>query len=66
MAETRYTVTGMSCDHCVRAVRDEVAAIAGVTGVEVELDGGRLTVSGDGFTDEQVRAAVGDAGYALA
>src|SRR5688572_10248289 len=59
-----YTVTGMTCDHCVRAVTTEVQKIAGVTAVDVELDSGRVTVTSDAPVDEQaVRAAVDEAGY---
>ena len=61
-----YRVTGMTCDHCVRAVREEVSAVRGVEGVEVELASGRLAVRGDGVADEDVRAAVEEAGYAVA
>ena len=58
-----YTVAGMTCSHCVASVSEEVAEIAGVAAVDVELAGGRLTVSGDGVRDEDVRAAVAEAGY---
>lgn len=58
-----YTVAGMTCGHCVAAVREEVGALAGVTAVEVDLDSGRLTVEGAGLSDEGVRAAVDEAGY---
>ena len=34
---TTYTVTGMTCGHCVAAVSTEVGQIDGVTSVEVEL-----------------------------
>jgi copper chaperone CopZ len=61
---TTYTVTGMSCDHCVRAVTDEVSDVAGVTGVDVDLATGRVHVVGDGPVDgEAVFAAVREAGY---
>jgi copper chaperone CopZ len=59
----RYVVSGMTCDHCVMSVTEEVAEIAGVRDVSAELAGGRLTVVGDGFTDEAVKAAVAEAGY---
>ncbi|MGN6252637.1 MAG: heavy-metal-associated domain-containing protein [Marmoricola sp.] len=59
-----YTVTGMTCEHCVRAVTEEVGAIAGVTGVEVDLASGRLTVEGRA-SDAEVAAAVDEAGYQL-
>jgi copper chaperone len=61
-----YTVTGMTCAHCVNAVSKEVAEISGVQAVDVHLDSGRVTVTGDGFTDEQVASAIDEAGYALA
>ncbi|HEU4566497.1 MAG TPA: heavy-metal-associated domain-containing protein [Marmoricola sp.] len=63
---TTYTVTGMTCQHCVNAVTSEIGEVPGVTGVEVDLDTGRVEVSGEGFTDEQVAAAVDEAGYQLA
>jgi copper ion binding protein len=62
---TSYTVTGMTCQHCVDAVSREVGAVPGVTGVEVDLATGRVEVSGEGFTDEAVAAAVDEAGYEL-
>ncbi len=64
MSATRtYTVTGMTCGHCVLSVREEVGEVPGVTGVDVELDSGRVTVTGDAFSDDAVRAAVAEAGY---
>ncbi len=65
MAETTYSVTGMTCEHCVRSVRAEVGAIDGVESVGVDLASGRVTVTGAGFSDEQIRAAVDEAGYQL-
>lgn len=67
MTTSTYTVSGMTCDHCVRSVKEEVGQVDGVTGVEVDLTSGRLTVSSEGPLDEgQVRAAVEEAGYELA
>ena len=61
-----YTVSGMTCEHCVLSVREEVSEVAGVDSVDVDLGSGRLVVAGKGFTDEAVEAAVDEAGYALA
>ena len=58
-----YSVAGMTCAHCQAAVSAEVGGIPGVTSVEVNLADGLVTVGGDGFTDEDVRAAVEEAGY---
>jgi copper chaperone CopZ len=53
----------MTCDHCVMSVREEVSEVAGVTEVAVDLASAQLTVAGEGFSDEAVRAAVAEAGY---
>jgi copper ion binding protein len=67
MATSTWTVTGMTCAHCVHAVTEEVSAIEGVQAVEVELESGLVTVTADPEpTREQVAAAVDEAGYALA
>ncbi|MEU4410283.1 heavy-metal-associated domain-containing protein [Streptosporangium sp. NPDC023963] len=63
MSTTTYTVTGMTCGHCVSSVKEEVGEVPGVTGVDVDLETGRVDVSGDSFDDAAVRAAVKEAGY---
>ena len=71
-ATSVFQVTGMTCGHCEQAVSQEVGQIAGVAAVEVSAATGRLLVTtdvttdvtaGDVVTDEQVLAAVDDAGY---
>jgi copper chaperone len=63
---TSYVVTGMTCDHCVHAVTEEVSALDGVEDVAVDLDSGRLTVtSAAEIPYAHVAAAVDEAGYAL-
>jgi copper chaperone CopZ len=67
MSETTYTVTGMTCSHCVASVTEEISEVDGVTGVVVDLPTGAVTVSSDRSIDEaDVRAAVEEAGYQLA
>ena len=67
MNTSSYTVVGMTCGHCVGAVTEEVSQVPGVTAVDVDLAGGRLTVTSDAPVDESaVRAAVDEAGYELA
>ncbi len=65
MAEHTYTVAGMTCAHCVNAVSEEVGRIDGVDAVQIDLESGRVHVTGAGYTDEQVHAAVDEAGYEL-
>ena len=61
-----YSVQGMTCDHCVMSVTEEVAEVTGVAGVDVDLRSGRLTVTGDDLSDDSIAAAVADAGYEVA
>lgn len=61
-----YSVTGMSCGHCEKAVTEEVSSLPGVTVVSVDAGTGLLTVeSATPLDDEAVRAAVSEAGYEL-
>jgi copper chaperone CopZ len=55
----------MTCDHCVLSVTEEVAEVAGVSAVDVDLASGRMVVSGENISDEAVEAAVAEAGYEL-
>jgi copper chaperone len=66
MDEKTYTVTGMTCSHCVLSVREEVAEVAGVEAVDVDLSSGRMVVRGEGIEDSAVEAAVAEAGYEVA
>jgi copper chaperone CopZ len=54
----------MTCAHCVLSVSEEVSEVDGVEGVDVDLSSGRMVVSG-AASDESVRAAVAEAGYAV-
>ena len=61
-----FTVVGMTCDHCVLSVTEEVSTVDGVTGVQVDLTSGRVDVtSSRPVSVEQVREAVEEAGYRL-
>ncbi|MEV8339394.1 heavy-metal-associated domain-containing protein [Leucobacter sp. NPDC077196] len=65
MTTTAFTVTGMTCDHCERAVRSEVGEIAGVTDISVSAATGELSVTtaGEPVETAAVLAAVDEAGY---
>jgi copper ion binding protein len=67
MSTATFTVTGMTCGHCVSAVTEEVSQVEGVTAVDVDLESGGLTVTSEAPVDEAaVRAAVEEAGYEVA
>ena len=64
MPTATYTVSGMTCGHCVSSVQEEVSAIDGVTATEVDLASGALRVhSGAPVPEPVVLAAVTEAGY---
>ncbi|MEV1288152.1 copper ion binding protein [Micromonospora sp. NPDC049679] len=63
---TTYTVTGMTCQHCVQAVTSELAELPGVREVRVDLPAGAVSVTSDApLSVDAVRAAVDEAGYEL-
>jgi len=66
MSTTTYTVTGLSCEHCVNAVTSQLGSLPGVAEVSVDLvpDGGsRVTVTSAGpLADSVVSEALDEAG----
>ncbi|WP_020107098.1 heavy-metal-associated domain-containing protein [Nocardia sp. 348MFTsu5.1] len=66
MSVETYRVVGMTCDHCVASVTEEVGEIPGVDRVEIELSSGRMNVHvAQPVARDVVEAAVVDAGYRL-
>ncbi len=65
MSETStYTVTGMTCGHCVASVTEEISEIDGVENVAVTLESGEVIVTSSQSLDPAaVSAAVEEAGY---
>ncbi|GAA2617153.1 copper ion binding protein [Actinomadura fulvescens] len=64
MSTATYTVTGMTCGHCVGSVKEEVGQVAGVTAVDVDLKTGQVTVTSERPVDDaEITAAVEEAGY---
>jgi copper chaperone CopZ len=67
MITETYTVTGMTCGHCVNAVSTELRQLEGVVSVDVDLEAGTATVvSAEALDAAKVAAAVDEAGYELA
>ncbi|SCG81764.1 Copper chaperone copZ [Proteiniborus sp. DW1] len=57
------TVEGMSCQHCVKAVKNALSELEGVKSVEVDLDTKKVEIEGDNLQDELLKSAIEDAGY---
>ncbi|MGW5920504.1 heavy-metal-associated domain-containing protein [Nocardia fluminea] len=66
MSTTTVTVTGMTCGCCVSKVRDKVGALPGVTGVDVDLAAGAVTIDGTEPERTALADAVAAAGFQLA
>ena len=64
--ELEYTVPGMSCGHCKTAITEGVTSVAGVQGVDVDLDTKQVVVRGEGLDDGAIREAIAEAGYEVA
>ncbi len=57
----------MTCEHCARAVRSEIGALAGVSEVDVDVAAGRVRITGAPVPgDAGLRGAVEEAGYEFA
>ncbi|MDQ4131658.1 MAG: cation transporter [Actinomycetota bacterium] len=64
MART-YSVPGVTCDHCKNAIESELGGVAGVASAQVDVGAKQVTVEGDAGDDE-IRAAIEEAGYEVA
>ena len=61
-----YNVPGISCNHCKMAIEGEVGEVAGVDAVSVDVDARTVTVEGDSATEQDIIAAIDEAGYEVA
>ena len=67
MTEQTYRVPDVSCEHCVRAITDELTKLPGVRQVGVDLMTKLVTVEHDGtVSDDQLRQGIEEAGYDIA
>ncbi len=66
MTTSTYTVSGMTCAHCVASVTEEINELDGVRAVQVDLESGQVRITSDReLSDDSVRNAVEEAGYEL-
>lgn len=67
MVQRMYRVPDISCEHCVRAITQELSRIAGVQDVRVDLETKVVTVeASDSVSDARIRAGIEEAGYDIA
>ncbi len=63
MPTTIFSITGMSCQNCVRHVREAIAALPGVLSVDVDLAAGTARVEHTELDEAALIAALDDEGY---
>lgn len=65
MAKATLKIVGMTCDHCVKSVRQGLAGLDGVGSVEVSLKSGLAQVDYDeGRIDtDAIKAKIEELGY---
>lgn len=61
-----FDVTGMTCDHCVRAVTSAIEDVPGVLNARVSLDENKATVDIDNADTAAIEAAIREEGYEAA
>ncbi len=64
MTTQTFTVSGMTCDHCAKSVTEELSELPGVSDVQVRVDTGKVSVTGE-LGEEEATAAVTEAGYTI-
>ena len=63
MSKIEISIEGMTCGHCAMSVTNELATVEGVSNVQVDHASGKATVEAAGVSEEQLSAAVEEAGY---
>ncbi len=58
-----FSVPGISCEHCERAIKEEVTPLGGVRSVDVDIEGKVVAVAGDSLDTTAILAAIAEAGY---
>lgn len=67
MVEKQYRVPEISCEHCVRAITNELTSVPGIEVVNIDIPSKLVTVRhADDVTDEQIVATIAEAGYEVA
>lgn len=64
MAQTvTLSLTGMTCDHCVRSVTEAIRSVEGVVSAQVTLADQKAVVEGTEFDLQDVFDAIIEEGY---
>ncbi len=65
MAEAKIKIDGMSCQHCVQAVKKALCAVTGVDSTDVEIGSATIRYDDTKATRKDLEAAVEEAGFSV-
>lgn len=65
MAEVKVSIDGMSCQHCVMAVKKAVDSLGGVDSSEVEVGSATVKFDDSALKVDDIEAAIVNAGYKI-
>lgn len=65
MITKTYKVSGMTCNHCKANVEKNIAVISGISTVSVELQGGKVTISGENVDSKIIIETIEKIGYSV-
>jgi len=63
MAEKTVKVSGMTCNHCKTNVQNNLSSIEGIENIEIDLDSGKVKMTGDDIDLSAVKSKVESIGY---
>jgi len=63
MLEKTVKVNGMTCNHCKANVQNNLASIAGIDNIEIDLESGKVKMTGDDINLSEVKTKVESIGY---
>jgi copper chaperone len=67
VTEKQYKVPEISCEHCVRAITNELTSVPGIEVINIDIPTKVVTVRHtDDVSDEQIVATIAEAGYEVA
>jgi copper chaperone len=65
MQKVRFTVSGMSCGHCVKAIQNAIESIDGVESHEVAIGEAKVRYDGSKVNADDIRQAIEEEGYSV-
>jgi copper chaperone len=63
MANAAFSITGMSCGHCLNRVNNALQKVEGVTAQQVQIGSARVEFDPQKVTQEKIAEAISNAGY---